>query len=123
MREELAKLKGLRRTFKGTFVRFGSRSGFKHPLVTILLTDIIDIASGRVVSDHVWFTVGKRFNEAGLREGDVVQFKARVTTYLKGYQGRREIEENPVELDYRLSFPTDVKNMSQAKANNQATLL
>lgn len=119
MREELGKLKGLRRTFKGTFVRFGSRSGFKRPLVTILLKDIVDIASDRIICDHLWFTVGKRFSEAGLREGDVVQFKARVTTYLKGYRGRREIEEKPVELDYRLSFPTDVKKLSQVVATKR----
>lgn len=111
MREELAKLHGLRRRFQGVFERFGTRSGYKGILTTILLRDIMDVASGKVLTEHVWLTMGKRFEKLNLKEGDVVRFDARVTDYLKGYKGRREFDDDdpdfkPVERDFRLSFPT-----------------
>lgn len=75
--------------------------------------------------------MGKRFDEAKLCEGDVVQFKARVTRYVKGYRGRRNYDDDeygakPVKMDFRLSFPTNVRNLSQSGAvpfKGQATLL
>jgi hypothetical protein len=43
-----------------------------------------------------------------LQPGDVVQFDARVSPYLKGYQGRRDDVDCPVRWDYRLSRPAKV---------------
>jgi len=106
MREELVKLSGLRRTFKGTFVRFGLKSGYMNVEKTVLLKDIIEEATGKVVTDHLWFSLGKRLALLNLQEGDVVSFDARVTKYVKGYRGRREDVDKPVMVDYRLSHPT-----------------
>jgi hypothetical protein len=111
MRSELAQWEGHRREFQGVFVRFGSKSGFKHPLTTILLKDIRDVRTGQVVTDHIWFTLGKGFERLSLRENDIVRFWARVTKYLKGYKGRREVEDKPLEQDYRLSFPTKLTRL------------
>ncbi len=59
-----------------------------------------------MVTDHLWLNVTKGFKALGtLYPGDVVAFDARVTSYLKGYEGEGE----PQELDYRLSRPTNVK--------------
>jgi len=117
MREDLAELNGLRRRFQGVFVRFGEKSGYKEVLTTILLKDIINVASGKTVTDHLWFTMGKGFEKLGLKKDDIVRFDARVTTYYKGYKGRRHDNDfesfKPVELDYRLSFPTKFVRMAE----------
>lgn len=117
MREELAKLRNMRKSFKGTFVRFGLKSGYKGPLKTVLLKDIIDVNSDKIVTDHLWFNLTKGLERLQLQEGDIVGFDARVTTYLKGYRGRREDELHPVEVDYRLSFPTKVEKVCSVLHN------
>ncbi len=69
--------------------------------------------SGRVVSDHVWFTVTKGFAKLGLQVGDVVTFDARVGPYIKGYEGYREdVYDKPVEQDYKLVYPTRLRKVS-----------
>jgi hypothetical protein len=119
MREELAKLFGKRRRFQGVFVRFGQKSGYKGVLTTILLKDIVDVISQKTVADHCWFTMGKRFEKLELKEGDIIRFYARVTDYVKGYQGRRgedDYDYKPVERDFRLSFPTKFVKVSPSVA-------
>lgn len=116
MRSLLAPLEGRRRKFRGTFVRYGQKAGYKGTLTTILLTTIEDVASHKIVTDHLWFTMGKRFKLLELKHDDLVEFDARVTTYYKGYRGNRDEEMHPIELDYRLSFPTKLK-----KANGTPT--
>lgn len=118
MRDELAKRDGLRRRFQGCFVRFGTKSGYKGPPVkTILLKDIAEIASDKIVTDHLWFTMGKQFQRLNLKPGDVVRFNARVTEYVKGYQGRCDDDDafsvKPCERDFRLSNPTDIVKIPQ----------
>lgn len=109
VRSLLAPIVGSRRKFRGTFVRYGQKSGYRGTLTTILLTTIEDVTSHKVVTDHLWFTMGKRFKALTLKDGDLVEFDARVTTYYKGYRGDRDDEVHPIELDYRLSFPTNLK--------------
>jgi len=121
MREELAKLRGLRRRFQGTVDRFGKKVGWKYTLTTIMLKDVSDCATQRVVTDHLWFTLLKRFDSLNLAIGDVIRFDARVTNYLKGYRGRRDEDDydvKPVELDYRLSFPTKLEKVKSASLQN-----
>lgn len=70
------------------------------------------ITNGEVVCDHLWFTMSKGFENARLMEGDVIQFKARVGTYLKGYKGWREdVFDKPIERDWKLQYPTDIKKV------------
>lgn len=112
MREKLGNYLGKRRTFQGIFKRFGSKSGYKGPVKTVLVVNLIDFVTKEVLTDHLWFTCGKQFDSLDLQEGELVQFDARVTEYLKGYQGGGD--EGSYEdvygrqLDYRLSFPTKV---------------
>jgi hypothetical protein len=124
MREQLAKLHGARRRFQGVFVRFGQKSGYKRPLTTILLKDIVDVASGKPVADHLWFTMGKQFEQLELTVGDVVRFNARVTAYEKGYKGRQDEDDydyKPIQRDYRLSFPTQFIKMPKPSNHNLQT--
>ena len=124
MREKLAELVGTRCSFQGEFVRFGKKSGYKGILITILLKDIIDVGSDKIVTDHLWFTQGKRFEKLSLREGDIVRFDARITGYVKGYKGRRryidedDLDYKPVESDYRLSFPSKLRKVKEGNIGN-----
>ena len=52
-----------------------------------------------------------RFERIDLREGDRVEFCARVKEYEKGYAGRRDDVYKPVEIDYKLSHPTRVRKL------------
>ena len=107
-------------------MKFGQKSGYKGILTTILLKDIADVASGKVVTDHLWFTMGKQFEKLDLSEGDVVRFDARVTDYVKGYQGRQDEDDydyKAVERDFRLSFPTKFVKVSLSVAVRYAPLV
>lgn len=107
MREELAKLKGVRRKFRGTFDHYGTKSGWQgRSLRTLLLLNIEDCLTHQIVTDHLWFNETKGFAAANLQKGNVVSFYARVTEYRKGYRGRcEEVYDHPIETDVRLSFP------------------
>ena len=108
MREELKKINGARQRFIATFVRFGTKSGYKgRPIKTLLFENICDV-NGNQRSDHVWFTTGKQFEALELAEGDRVCFDARVKSYVKGYKGRRDVDAAPVSTDYKLSHPNNI---------------
>ena len=104
MRKQMRPLEFERKRFRGTFVRYGSKWAWDGSglVTTLLLRDITDVASGRVVADHLWFNLTKGFEALGdLWRGDVIEFDARVKRYSKGYAGLREV-------DYKLSHPTKI---------------
>lgn len=52
----------------------------------------------------------RAFAALELAEGTRVEFDARVTTYTKGYRGHRDdIDAPPLETDFKLSFPNNLK--------------
>lgn len=109
MRKELKDIENVRDTFIGTFVRTGVKHGYKgveEP--TVLLIDIIRKSDGKYMTEHLWFNLTKLFEKADLKEGDKVQFDARVKEYQKGYRGRKVDVYYPIEYDYKLSYPTKV---------------
>lgn len=113
MRKKLAKRNGERATFRGTFERFGKKSGWMGDERTVLFKDICD-ASGVIVCDHLWFNFTKAFALLNLQPGDGVQFDARVKKYVKGYFGRRDdVFDKPAEVDYKLSHPTKVMKVAK----------
>ena len=100
-----------RHTFRGTFVREGTKPGYRGPERTLLLRDVIEVTSRKVVAEHLWFNFTKGFQVIEpLAEDDVIQFDARVSQYERGYQGHNweRAIENPVETDYKLSRPTRI---------------
>ena len=106
-RQELQKRDGTRFRCRGTVDRFGTKPAFKgSPIQTILLRDVIDAATGVLLTDHLGFTAGKW--SAGLTIGAAVEFDARAADYVKGYQGRREVCDAPVSRDWKLQRPTRV---------------
>ncbi len=120
MRQRLKVIDGERKTFVGTFVRFGKKSRYRPKKVgdtwvdydeTVLLADIRDL-DGAPVTDHLWFNFTKGFASLGdLSEGDVIRFDARVKPYTKGYVNRREWIDTR-ETDYKLSHPTKFVKVS-----------
>ena len=111
MRKKLKKIEGVREKFIGVFSRFGTKAnyhGFPEP--TILLIDIRN-KDGEIVTDHIWFAYGKRFEALGeLKEGDIIEFHARVKEYEKGYINMRHEIFN-AETDYKLNNPTKVQKV------------
>jgi len=109
MRNQLAKHDGTRKKFRGVFVRFGKKANYQgYTDMTILLTSIIDVETNQVVTDHLWFNYTKGFEDAGIKEGDVIEFEARIKEYKKGYVNARAGIRNR-SRDYKLSHPTQIK--------------
>lgn len=77
MKEKLAKA-----VYTGTFVQF--REDLKGPLLLVLIKNICD-ASGREVTDKLWFHLPKGFASWNLKDGERIEFRARVKENQKGY--------------------------------------
>lgn len=125
MRKQLQKLGDANRyRFTAEVVRFGWKRGFKKDLQTILVKDVyLDGATPKLVSSHLWFTVGKQFERLALKSGDKIQFSARVKEYLKGYKGRRwDVLDKPIERDSCLSFPTQIQKVQRNAPTTQMQL-
>jgi len=71
------------------------------------MCDIVDAATGTLLTDHLWFSCGKW--SAGLTLGRFIEFDARAADYVKGYQGRREDVCAPVSRDWKLQRSTTVR--------------
>ena len=109
MRKELAKNDGQRKKFLATFSHLGKKINYNgHSEETILLKNIIDAETNLLLTDHVWFSFTKGFQEAGIRQGELIQFEARVKKYSKGY-ANRSLRINQKTVDYKLSHPTKIK--------------
>ena len=111
MREGLKRINGIRTKFIGVFERYGTKTNFKgYPEKTILLKNIKQ--GSKIVTEHIWFSMTKEFEALGeLKQGEIVEFCARVKEYYKGYAGyKEEVQwEKPIEQDYKLSHPTKIR--------------
>ena len=108
MRKELASKEGERRSFRATFVRFGSKRGYQgYKEETILFRNIVDVSTNKLITDHAWFNFTKGFEPLELHPGTQVTFDARVREYRKGYVHRRYGFDNRTK-DFRFSHPTNV---------------
>lgn len=108
---------GRRERFSGRFKRFGTKPSYNGGVErTVLLVEIKD-SQGSFVTDHLWFNFTKGFQSLDLKEGDTVEFEARVSDYLKGYIHDECVDERTV--DYRLSYPTKIKKLEANPASTQ----
>lgn len=111
MRKVLQNINEKRTTFIGKFKRYGTKTNWNgFPEKTILLINITD-KNGKFMTDHIWFSLTNGFEKLGeLKEGDAIQFDARIKEYVKGYVRESEfIDER--ELDYKLNNPTKIKKL------------
>jgi hypothetical protein len=111
-RKALQRRDGERGRYRAKVERFGSKVGYKgYTENTLLLREVVDAQTGQQVTDHLWFTMTKRWESAGVTPGDVVEFDARVKSYRCGYWGHnidKQIE-NPPRWDYKLSYPSKIE--------------
>ena len=111
MRKSLALEQDNRKKFKATFERLGKKTNYKgYSEDTILLKNIIDIETNRVVADHLWFRYTKGFEAITLTDGVLLEFEARVKEYKKGYVNRA-LHINNSKTDFKLSHPTKIKKL------------
>lgn len=109
MRSELASREGERKKFKARFVRVGKKINYKgYSEDTILLSSVIEVETGAVVTDHLWFSYTKAFEKIRLEEGMIISFEARVKAYKKGYVNSA-LGVNKKRMDYKLSHPTKIE--------------
>ena len=109
-------MSGQRERFRAIFDRTGTKRNYHGFPETILLFDnIYRKKNGNFITDHLWFNNTKSFQTVNLEAGHVVEFDARVTPYEKGYQGYRQFIYKPITRDYKLSRPTKVKKVTEAK--------
>ena len=112
-RKALGANEGMRGLYTGEFVRTGSKHGYKGNIVTIIWKDVKD-ETGQIVADHLWSNMTKGFEQADLKPGDLVEFRATVEKYDKGYQGRQEdVFDKPMKTDYRLSRPMNIRKLEK----------
>lgn len=83
--------------------RFGTKSGYRSHVQTIMLKDVLDFKTGDLLCDHLWMTCGKWSQP--LLVGSIVSFAARSGDYIKGYRGR---ESEGLQRDWKLFRPTKV---------------
>lgn len=131
MRQELGKLGNAQRfRFSGKFVRFGTKRGWKGAVEdTVLLSDVRVLASGKQVTQHLWFNLTQGFSDAIntflgttweskqedvqrilLEKNAVIEFDGRIENYWKGWQGQKaeDCGEARQEKDWKISRPTKV---------------
>ena len=124
MRKGLEKINGNRTRFIGIFERYGTKTNFKgYPEKTILLKNVKQSSTDHNVTDHIWFSMTKGFEALGeLKQGDKLEFYARVKEYYKGYAGyKEEVQwEKPIEQDYKLSHPTKIRRYDE---NTQVSVI
>jgi hypothetical protein len=115
MRKDLAPHFNKRTRFCGTFIKYGQKNGYKGRLEqTVLLINIIEITNPTIIlTDHLWFNYTKGFSVLNLQSGDIIEFNARVDVYQKGYS--EDSEDNPFRLDYRLTYPRNIKIVGKAE--------
>jgi len=109
IRKELARIVEERKSFRGTFVRYGFKSGWRgRRQETVLLRDIYETETGTKITDHLWFNLTKQFESLQLSEGDRIEFDARAKAYVKGYVNNRGAIDQR-KIDYKLSHPTSIR--------------
>lgn len=111
MRTEMKELYEKRMKFTAVFKRFGSKINWHgYPEETILLTNVTDMNENQI-TDHIWFSYTKGFQKIGeLKEGDKIEFFARVRNYVKGYVRHSDYIDNRT-IDYKLNNPTKIRRI------------
>ena len=117
MRKLLKDDLGDRKKFSALFVKLGKKKNYHgYSEETILLKDVTDVATGKTITDHLWFAYTKGFQNIALVTGAQIEFEARIKKYNKGYRNARyKIDHRTT--DYKLSHPTKI-SLAAISSNN-----
>jgi len=111
MRKELEKLEGVRKKYIAQFERIGKKINYKgYSEETILLKDVVDVETTKIVADHIWFTYTQGFIKAQIHPGDTIEFEARSKAYTKGYVNKA-MKISDKRSDFKLSNPTKINKV------------
>ena len=93
------------------YVRIGIRQAGGRSYPTVLVRNVRDADSGRLLADHLWFNRGSIWKKTRLRLGDTVEFEARAIEYRTGYWGPDPIRrlEEPPRVDFKLTPPAGLR--------------
>jgi len=112
MRRLLSQDEGVRKKFHAIFNRFGKKVNYHgYSDQTVLLLQVIDVETNKVITDHLWFGYTKGFEKVDLRPGVKIEFEARIKLYKKGYVNRR-LNIDKSRVDFKLSHPTRISLIS-----------
>ncbi|HWR17168.1 MAG TPA: hypothetical protein VN577_20225 [Terriglobales bacterium] len=116
MRNKLKDRAGRRGRFTAQFSRFGLRRSQWGNTVTALMVDVRD-ESGDLVTDHLWFKVGKLMRELSLERGDRVEFYATVGAYEKANRDAWIDDDEPRRVtDYCLKRAAGFRKIGKPEA-------
>lgn len=105
-----------RHSFTARIGRFGSKKNWNgYPEKTVCIQDVKIAGEEKPLTDHLWFTFGKTWEKLDPKEGDLIQFDARVGKYTKGRYWYERM------TDYDLKWPTHMKVLE--RQCNPSTIL
>lgn len=108
IRKKLATSEGQRKKFRAVFSRVGKRINYMgYSEETILLKNVVDTETNKMITDHLWINFTKAFEKLVLAEGVSIEFEARVKKYKKGYVNSRFGIDNS-KTDFKLSHLTKI---------------
>lgn len=96
-------LKAVLHEYGRTYMRNGK------PTKSVLLRDIRHAETGAILTDHAFIKDATAFRRGAIEPGQFVYFTAQVRRYMKGGCVRPSGEYSPLEIDYKLHKPEDVK--------------
>ena len=117
MRNLFKFLEGERFKFEGVIQKSGIKNSIYGEIYDTYMIKNIRLAGKKtVICDHVWIGDNKLLK--GIKVGHIIQFKASVIKYVKGYKGEKMGNYNPLKEDYNLYKFSDFKIVGQTFADN-----
>jgi len=91
--------------FYGTFIE---QRNTKDPCInrsSVALVINIKDSNDKILTDHTWIPFSLTKENKKIKKDDIIHFKARVDTYLKGYLGfnKKNHNDKDLQLDYQLT--------------------
>lgn len=97
-------------TYTAKIERFSSKRKNGNNMKTMLVTNTRDRdENNKIVTEHLWLTLGKKFENLNLKEGDLIQFDALASTYENSFVGYKVVAS---KINVKLLFLMNVKKIS-----------
>lgn len=102
--------------FTGKVHKISLQKNAKNKKQTVCISNICN-RSGEFITNHIWFLANDFHID--LNEGDVIEFTAKVSTYIKGRWKKRSPDNfsKKLQVDYALKYPREVRIIKNHKEN------
>lgn len=109
MRNKLKSIEGLCMRFRAKVEKYGFRTNYNgYPQRTILCTDVTYADTNEFVTDHIWLICEKKIYSLKLKEGDCIEFDAKVAEYEKLNKALIDYGIREFVRDYNLENPNKI---------------